>query len=159
MQQQEMEKKKEKKSILTANQKSDAARQEEQTTAVRLSDRPNGQKRFGGVLPVWGGQRSPERLVLTAAGQQHLKGFTLLLCLPTGRWGWSHTGPRTPPTPPHLQPPFIFPYRSPPPSRSQAPTHQTKHPLQSRVGGGWDSLDGGRGGQRTEPEAMSPPTL
>lgn len=51
MEQQEMEKKK--KSILTANHKSDVTQQEEQTTAVRLSDRPNSQKRFGGVLPVW----------------------------------------------------------------------------------------------------------
>lgn len=158
MQQQEMEKKKEKKRVLTANQESDASQQEEETTAVCLSDRPKSQKRFWGGGPTCVEVKvSPGRLVLTAAGQQHLKGFTLQLCLPTGRWGWSPTGPR----PPNASSPTAsihIPLQEPP-SQQKPGSNPSEQAPPTEQSGGRVGQSEGRGGQWTQPEAMSPPTL
>lgn len=154
MQQQEMEKKKEKKSILTANQKSDAARQEEQTTAVRLSDRPNGQKRFGGVLPVWGGQRSPERLVLTAAGQAASEGVHTAALPPNRTVG---VEPHWPPHPPNASSPSAsihIPLQEPPSQQEPGPNPSDQAPP-TEQSGGWVGQSrwraGGGSGQSLRP--------
>lgn len=52
----------------------------------------------------------------------------LLLCLPTGRWGWSHTGPR-PPNAIHI------PLQEPPSQQEPGPNPSDQAPPTGQNGG------------------------